>query len=161
MNHLIIAAALLLASPVLAQSVPPAKDAKADPFVQKTYDMTTPILGTDDVAMRDAFDNKDPKGDPNCDKCGPLTVGVVISQAEFGMPSDEEKKMAPTALASLIYWRGALATRVRNDRAATLTSDELNDIKNNVARVFQPSPIVVYRILSFLVPGDRPTAMPK
>ena len=150
MRHLTLLAALLVsASPVLAQVQPP-----------RTIDMTTPLHNESGEPLKDANSNTTthigPDGkfvldDPKCDKCPVLTVGRLVANALFNVP---EKDAKPDEL----WARGALAERIRDDKAAALTADEIAKIEKLVA-VGYPSPMIIMQVFPVLDPNAKPAAL--
>lgn len=106
---------LLCCSTVLAQT-PPAPDS-----AQRTIDMTTVIV---DIAGKPVIDTtRATPDDPNCTKCGPLTLGTVVA-ASLLAERKEETNLSTVDKAK----RGALAVKVMDNKAAVLTSAQIAEI---------------------------------
>jgi hypothetical protein len=90
------------------------------------------------------------KDDPNCEHCPAMTVGHLIAKA-LSVP---DKDVPPDEL----WARGALAARLREDRAATLTNDEIGAIKKAVGKNF-PSPVIIMQLWPVIDPTAKPAAV--
>jgi hypothetical protein len=158
------AAMLVLALPAMAQTATPPKAANPEQFEKLTYDFTTPLRDSAGDLLMDGTGRKDPKDDPDCERrdtgCRPLTMGQIVYNAELSRPAPSEMALAPQMLGDLVQWRGALATRLRTNKAGALAPDELADIELNVARNFSGLPLVLFQVYDFLNRGVAPAHNP-
>ena len=116
-------------------------------FAASPIDMTTPLHNLDGSVAKDTFQQQ--ADDPKCERCGPLTLGQVVSYALF-MPSDEDKGLAPDQK----FARGALAMRVRDAKNAELSAEEIAVIKKCIGRSF--SPLIIAETFPMLDPNAVP-----
>ena len=116
----------------------------ADPA--RPIDMTQVLVDADGKPIVDPFQMT--KDDPECLKCGHLTLGRAIEHALFAaLPDDKtpaEQKWA----------RGVLAEKIKEDPHATLTAEELVVVKRVVGEVYSA------RLLVAMYPLLDPAAVP-
>lgn len=127
---------------LLVLSFGPAFPAEAPSNV---IDMTVPLHDERGETIKDAGTRK--AGDDACDKCLPLTRGRAIANALFAPDHD--------ASGADLWSRGVLADRVRDDKAATLTADEVATIKKLLAKGY-PSPVLIMQLYPVLDPNAKP-----
>lgn len=137
MSRLIVSAALAAALPLaaLAQVMP-----------ARTIDMTTELHDEGGTPAKDVFNQG--KDDPLCLHCPSLTLGHAISHALFATLPEERDLSAEQKWA-----RGALAMRIKDDKAATLTADEVAVIKRLLGKLY--GPIVVMQTYPILDPNAK------
>jgi hypothetical protein len=142
-------AAFVLVASALITSV-----AFADPGY--TIDMTTVLHEESGKPIKDPSDNTatvlGPDGkpalvDPDCSKCPPLTLGSVCAVA-LGAAD-------PSASGTDLWARGALAARIKTDKAATLTAAEVTLLEKLLPKRF-PVPIVIMQAFPLLDPNSKP-----
>lgn len=131
MRRLILAFSLF-ATPALA--APPA-----------TIDMTAPILDQHGKPAPDT--SQVTPDDPKCEKCGPLTLGTVVSTALLTDRGRDEPNLSSIEKAR----RGVLALRVLDNNAAALNAKELADVVRLVA--IWP-PLICARAVPMLDPNQ-------
>lgn len=130
MIRLLLLGALCIAMPAFA----------ADP---RTIDMTTVIV---DLRGKPIIDGgQATPEDPRCEKCEPLTLGVVVSTALLS-----ERKDEPNLSSIEKGRRGLLAMRVADDKAAVLTSAQISEI---IRLLNVWAPLVVARVIPMLDPA--------
>lgn len=118
---------------------------RADP-APRPIDMTVTMLDERGAPMKDPFQLT--RDDPECAKCGPLTLGHAIAHALFYPEKGD-------ALTGDQKWaRGVLAQRVRDDKASELSSEEVTVIKKALAQVF--GGIVLVQAYPMLDPNAKP-----
>ena len=83
--------------------------------------------------------------DPQCQKCSPLTLGVVVATALLTDRKDE-----PNLSALDKAKRGLLAMRIVNDKAAALTAPQISEIER-LLNVWPP--LIVARALPLIDPA--------
>lgn len=101
--------ALALLTPTLAAAEAP-----------RVIDMTSTLLDLKGQPIKDM--TKATKEDPQCAKCGPLTLGVAVGLA-LTTPRQEEHLSALDSAK-----RGALALRIYGEKSVTLTADQISMI---------------------------------
>ena len=144
MKRIAVAAFLLLiAVPALAQRVPAPTPA--------TVDMTTVLLSDEGAPIKDAYERKtaEAQADPDCDKCPPLTLGHAAAHALFTSFRDED-----TLSPEQRWARGALAERIKNEKAAELSSEEVSVIKRLIGKLY--GPLIIMRAFPLLDPNAKP-----
>jgi hypothetical protein len=115
--------------------------------VAPTIDMTKVILDERHKPIKDALD-RDPS-DVNCDKCPELTIGSAVAHALFYVEADEKD------ISSEQKWAwAALAERIRDNKAATLTNGQLNVIEKRLGKLY--GGIVLLRVMPVLDPNRKP-----
>jgi hypothetical protein len=134
--RLVMTASLSLLSPAFAQTVP-----------AHTINMTTVLADEHGKPLKDA-NGQDVKADPTCEKCPPLTLGHAIANVLFAPDRD--------ASGAELWGRGALATRIKDDKAATLTADEIAKIKTLLAKGY-PAPVIIMQAYPLLDPNAKPS----
>jgi hypothetical protein len=121
-----------------------------------TVDMTTVLHDEGGKPIKDPSENAatvpGPDGkptlvDPDCLKCPPLTLGAAVASALF-MPDRD-------ASGAELWTRGTLATRVRTEKAATLTATEVTLIEKLLAKRY-PAPIIIMQAYPLLDPNSKP-----
>jgi hypothetical protein len=116
-----------------------------------TVDMTTVLHDESGKPIKDPSENVAtvPGGlvDPDCSKCPPLTLGAAVASALFMLDRD--------ASGADLWTRGALATRVRTEKAATLTAAEVTLIEKLLAKRY-PAPIIIMQAFPLLDPNSKP-----
>lgn len=121
----------LLATPAFAAEAP------------RTIDMTTVITDLHGKPLPDG--TQVTADDPQCTKCSPLTLGVVVASALLADRKDE-----PNLSAIDKAKRGALALRILNEKAAVLTATQASEI-TRLLTVW--TPLVVARALPLIDPA--------
>jgi hypothetical protein len=114
----------------------------ADPAPPRVIDMTVvltdlrgkPIVDTTQATVED----------PQCARCGPLTLGTAVALALL-----TERKDEPNLSAVDKAKRGILAMRLLDNKAATLTGPETALIDRLVSVL---SPMVVARVIPLIDP---------
>lgn len=138
---------LLLASPAFAETIPTPPTPPAF-TIPRTIDMTTVIVEETGRPVQDC-DTSKPAPDLVKD-CTPLTLGHAAAHALFfGRYPGEDGLSADTKWA-----RGALAERIRNDKDATLSAEEVTTIKKLLGRFY--APLIVAQAFPLLDPAGRP-----
>jgi hypothetical protein len=132
-RHIIFAVPLLASAALAAFAAEPAR----------SIDMTTILLDQKGKPIPDATQLT--PDDPACAKCGPLTLGSAIATALL-----TERKDEPNVSSLDKARRAALALRLIDDKAATLTAKQTADI---VRLMNLWGGIVVVRVLPILDPA--------
>jgi hypothetical protein len=135
MSWLAVAASLSLISPAFSQVIP-----------TRTIDMTTVLNDEHGKPLKDAG-GQDLKADPTCEKCPLLTLGHAIANVLFAPDKD--------ASGQELWGRGELASRIKDDKTATLTADEIAKIKTLLAKDY-PAPVIIMQAYPLLDPNAKP-----
>ena len=93
--------------------------------------------------------------DPACTKCPPLTLGTAAYHALFAMTQEEQRSGSVTAEQK--WQRAVLAVRIKDDKAATLTAEEIALIKSRIGTTY--GGMVVLRAYALLDPTAQPPAI--
>ncbi len=141
-KKIVFAVALLLPGLALAQVAP-----------ARTVDMTTPIHDIDGGPFKDPSNKAD--DDPKCDKCPVMTVGEVIVRALYNANDSDNPTIKQDG--EKLWKRGILAMRIKGDKAAVLTTEEVAQIKNLITRAY-PFPLLISQIFPLLNPNDQPSS---
>ena len=107
-------------------------------------DMTAPLIQLNGQPFADPAQAS--KADPDCSKCGPLTLGSAIAEALCANSPDVQHEDA------LAKFRAcSLGERLQNDKAAHLTAAEVTQIE---ARLGLWSPGVLVKIIPVIDPNQ-------
>jgi hypothetical protein len=109
----------------------------------RPIDMTQVLIGPDGKPMTDT--TKITADDPKCEKCGPMTLGTVVSMALL-LDRKEDAQMDPVAKAK----RGALGLAVIDNKAMVLNASQIAEI-TKLMSVWPP--LVLARALPMLDPN--------
>lgn len=137
-------AAFFVAGPALAGE--PAKPGHL-------VDMTAVLMDDAGRPARDTFAKEPvPAGkedaDPKCDKCPVLRLGLAVSHALFAaFPDDKDSPDQKWA-------RAVLAQRVKEEKAAQLSAEEISVIKRQLGRAY--GGIVLMQAFPLLDPNAKP-----
>lgn len=138
MRRLVLLLPLLLTTQAWAVDSAPTTPPGPHPI-----DMTQVLTGPDGKPMTDS--TKVTPEDPKCEKCGPMTLGTVVSMALL-LDRKEDAQMDPVAKAK----RGALGLAVLDNKAMVLTAAQIADI-TKLMSVWPP--LVLARALPLLDPN--------
>ena len=149
----------LTATAIVAMLASTAASAQTAPV--HTIDMTTPLHDADGAPLKDPSNNKathlvDGKpvlDDPTCDKCPVMTVGDLIVRALYNVNDSDDPHAKQDG--EKLWQRGILAAKLKGDKAAVLTTDQVKEIKELIAKGF-PSPLLISQIFPLLNPNDKP-----
>ena len=113
-----------------------------------TIDMTMVLQ---DEAGKPAKDTlvSEAKGDRDCANCPNLTLGAAVAHSLFATYPDERELSGEDKWA-----RARLAQRVKEDKAAALTANEVTLIKRLLAKAY--GPIVLLQAYPVLDPNAKP-----
>ena len=118
---------------------------------QRAIDMTAELHDEFGRAIKDPRDRA--ADDAKCDKCPPMTLGHFVSNILFNVPDSDDPHAKPNA--EKMWARGILAMKIRDDKAAVLTADQITDIKALVARG-APTPLFIMQVFPLLDPNAKP-----
>lgn len=125
----------LLASPVMAQSAPnPTHSADADVLTSvkgHTIDMSVQLKGEDGTPAKECVKLTD--DGKSCQDQGPVTLGHTVAHALNGLYGDEQNLSGDER-----FSRGMLAYRIRDEKHAVLSVEDLALIKKCVGKAYPP-----------------------
>jgi len=131
---------ILLALAVLCLASPAFADGRAiDMTVALNDEQGRPAK---DVLARDA-------DDATCAHCPVLTLGHAIAHALYAMFPDEKTEPQDQKWA-----RGVLAQRIKDDKAAVLSSEEITVIKRELGKAYGPA--ILVQAYPLLDPNAKP-----
>jgi hypothetical protein len=114
---------------------------------ERTIDMTVPLVDEIGRPAKDVLARE--PDDPTCAHCPVLTLGHAIAHALFAtLPGDKNES------AEQKWARGVLADRVRDNKAAALSAEELALIKRDLAEAY--GSLVIMQTFPLLDPNAKP-----
>lgn len=114
-----------------------------------TVDMTTVLRDENGHPAKDALDCTD-------GKCPVLTLGRAASHALFARLPEDEKDPAQGDHA---WARGVLAQRIRDDKAAKLSAEEISVIKQRLGEAY--GAVIIMQAYPMIDPGAPVPALKK
>lgn len=133
---------------VLASAAPLAAEDKVH-----TVDMTVLLVDEHGKPAKDVL-ARDPS-DSDCSKCPTLTLGRAVAHSLFLSGGQEQGR--ETVSAEQKWARAVLAERVKEDKAARLTADEVSVIKRQLATVY--GGVILMQAYPILDPNSKPPAV--
>ena len=127
----------LIPALAFAQTIP----TKPDPGIN----MLAPVLDETGKPYKDI--SQATKDDPNCEKCGPISLGTVIARSLGSRQQGDERLSFDE-----IVKRGMLAIDVQGNMSMHLNRDQINMIEKAVVASF--GSIVVARVAQTIDPAE-------
>jgi hypothetical protein len=162
-------AALLIATPVMAQTVPPAN--RTDAPALSGVNVSAPILDGNKRPLPPICDIPEVKAAAAvpatttspavpavaakaAEECVPYTVGLVLERALLWPNYPGEDKLPPDKLADMKWARSALATRIAAGGRIELKKAEADVLSKLMGQLY--APLIIGQIMPLLYPNLQP-----